>query len=85
MLSRFRTGIAGQFRYALLLAMSHFPITLILIVGLGVTGMICYLFPFFMAIIPGFYVWASSFLIEKTLQKYMKQARKTEESAWYFE
>ena len=84
-LSRFRTEIAGQFRYALHLSMSHFPITLILIVGLGVAGMICYLFPFFMAIIPGFYAWASSFLIEKALQKYMKQARKTEESVWYFE
>lgn len=47
--------------------------------------MICYLFPFLMAIVPGVYAWVSSFLVEKVLQKYMKQARKTEDGAWYYD
>ena len=84
-LSRFRMSIVGQFQYALHMSVKYFPITILLILLLGVAGMICYLFPFLMAIVPGVYAWVSSFLVEKILQKYMKQARKTEDGAWYYD
>lgn len=84
-LSRFRMSIVGQFQYALHMSVKYFPITILLILLLGVAGMICYLFPFLMAIVPGAYAWVSSFLVEKVLQKYMKQARKTEDGAWYYD
>ena len=84
-LSRFRMSIVGQFQYALHMSVKYFPITILLILLLVVAGMICYLFPFLMAIVPGAYAWVSSFLVEKVLQKYMKQARKTEDGAWYYD
>lgn len=84
-LSRFQTGILQQFFYAVHMSVKHFFSTvLLLFLLLGVCAGV-YLLPFLLLVLPGIYVYFSSFLIERILKQYIKDTRENEELPWYLE
>lgn len=88
-ISRFEGGVLRQFQYALLMSVGHFISTIILFVLLLIVCLLIYFFPFFLAILPGLYMYAASFLIERIFRQYMAEEREKyaeeEELPWYLE
>lgn len=88
-ISRFQAGLVRQLQYAVYMAVGHFPTTLALLAMLAVVILLVVMFPFLLAILPGIYTYAASFLTERVMRSYMKQELEKyagqEDLPWYLE
>ena len=84
-LSRFRMSNFSMWKLAFVMSMRFFPITVALVVGTVLIGLVyfyelpapCILF------IPGLWCWVTTFLMERALLAYMPKPKEGEE-AWYY-
>lgn len=87
-LSRFEGGMIRQLQYAVHMSVGHLFSTLVLLAAFAAVCLAIYLFPLLMAILPGIYAYAASFLIERIFRKYMPGEREKyadDEIPWYLE
>lgn len=88
-LSRFQFKVSRLLQYALHMSVGHFMTTFALLFMLLSVGFFIYLFPFFLAVLPGVYVYVSSFLMERVLRGYLAAEREKygdeDELPWYLE
>lgn len=87
-ISRFGGSLGKMFQYAFHMSMRYFPVTILLLLLSGTVGVLIVLLPVCLAILPGIYVWISSFLLEKILKKYViwnKEDSDSGEVPWYLE
>ena len=88
-LSRFQFKVSCLLRYVLHMSMGHCLTTFALLTMLFAVGFMIYMFPFFLAVLPGVYVYIASFLIERVLRGYLAAEREkyTDKDAlpWYLE
>lgn len=88
-LSRFQFKVSRLLRYVLHMSMGHCLTTFALLTMLFAVGFMIYMFPFFLAVLPGVYVYIASFLIERVLRGYLAAEREkyTDKDAlpWYLE
>lgn len=88
-ISRFSLNLRRQFQLALMLSIHHLPITIYLVLLMGLAVLILYRFTFWIFVVPGFFALISSFIIERILLDYIKKERDRfghiDEEAWYME
>lgn len=85
-LSRFQIGIGKTVELAFVMSLQYAHFTLVFLLGAAaaIVGVIC-LFPMAtILILPGFWCWATTFLMEKALRRYMPPMSQTDDS-WYYE
>lgn len=85
-LSRFRIGIWKTVELAFVMSLQYAHYTLVFLLGASAL-VLGFLFLFPMAavlILPGFWCWTTTFLMEKALQRYMPPMSQTDDS-WYYE
>ena len=86
-LSRFRVSVGGAYNMAFLISGQHFIVTLLHIaaaVGL-VYLYLCVLPLLTLLILPAFWVFLSSLLMERVLKSYMPEPKEDEKDRWYYE
>ena len=88
-LSRFTLNLKGLFKTSFIIAMKHFPTTLLMVVIVAAFGIGVYIIYPFIFIAPALCCFVCSFLIERVFKKYMpKPEENPEESGrdpWYWE
>ncbi len=88
-LSRFKVGVKQLFKNALLIAIRHFPSSILLIAIFLAFALGTYFFPPILMISPALCALLSSFLIERVLKKYTPKQEGTPEETgvdeWYNE
>lgn len=86
-LSRYDAPIIKQFQYSVIMSLDHVPTTLLLISMLALAILLTLLVPILLAVLPGLYAMASSFLIERVFKKYRKKNSIKEQGdlPWYQE
>ena len=85
-MSRFHLKLLALLRLSLLMALRHLPITICLTAGVLLSGILLYyVVPIpFIVVLPGVWCYASTYLVEPVLRKYMPKPKEDEE-AWYYE
>lgn len=85
-LSRFTMKVTMAWKLAFVMALRYFLYTAIIIMGSGMlVGLQIYVFPIpTVVLIPGFWCYGTTFLIERALQHYMPSKRDND-NAWYYE
>ena len=84
-LSRFQNSIQGTLRYTVYLALRHFGVTLLLAFELALFGLICWLIPFLLPLLPGAFCLLMSLLIEPVFRPLTESASAGREDDWYNE
>lgn len=85
-MSRFRIGLIRIIKLSFLMSLQYAHYTLLFLVG---TGVLIFLQMFFLPmgmifILPGFWSWLSSFMMEKVLRRYMPP-KADDDNNWYYE
>lgn len=85
-MSRFHLKLSALLRLSLVMALRHLPITICLTAGVLLSGILLYyVVPIpFIVVLPGAWCYASTYLVEPVLRKYMPKPKEDEE-AWYYE
>lgn len=88
-LSRFTLNLKGLFKTSFIIAMKHFPTSLLLVVIIAVFGFAVYLIYPAIFLAPALCCFICSFLIERIFKKYMPKPEGTPEETgrdqWYWE
>ena len=72
-MARFENTRKQSMKNAILFAMVHFPMTvLMLALAVGI-GFLMYMFPFLVIMLPAIYSWVQSFILEWVFRKYMTE------------
>lgn len=85
-MSRFDLQLAPLLRLSILMALRHLPMTIVLVAITILSGiLLLYVVPIpFILVLPGVCCYASTFVIEPVLKKYMPKPQEGED-AWYYE
>lgn len=78
-MARFENTKRQSMKNAILFAMVHFPMTIIMLVLAAVIGFLLYIMPFLAVLLPAFYSWLQCFILEWVFRKYMTQEQREEE------
>lgn len=78
-MARFENTKRQSMKNAILFAMVHFPMTIIMLVLAALIGFLLYIMPFLAVILPAFYSWLQCFILEWVFRKYMTQEQREEE------
>jgi uncharacterized membrane protein YesL len=85
-MSRFSLKLTSLLRLSLIMALRHLPSTIALTAGVLFCGiLLLYVVPIpFIVVLPGVWCYASTYLVEPVLRKYMPEPKEGED-AWYYE
>lgn len=85
-LSRFRMGIVSAFAMAFTMSIRYIHITLLLLLGTAaLVALQIYILPIYtVLVIPSFWCFGTTYLMEKALRHYMPPKEESD-SAWYYE
>ena len=84
-ISRFQMKLLDLLKLSFVMAIRHLPYTILLAAGAAICGLLLWYLPVpFILVIPGFYCYASTFVYERILKKYMPKPKEGED-AWYYE
>ncbi len=72
-MARFQNTRKQSMKNAILMAMVHFPMTILILVLAIIIGVVMYIMPFLMFILPAIYTWIQSFILEWIFRKYMSE------------
>lgn len=78
-MARFENTKRQSMKNAILFAMVHFPMTIIMLVLAALIGFLLYIMPFLAVILPAFYSWLQCFILEWVFRKYMTPEQREEE------
>lgn len=70
-MARFENTKKQSMKNAILFALVHFPMTILLLALAAGAGFLMYIFPFLAAMLPAIYSWFQSFILEWIFRKYM--------------
>lgn len=87
-LSRFTIGKIKLVQTSFFMAMRHLPTTIVIAALIVVSGIIIWIIPIFLLILPAIVGLLASFLMERVLKKYMPKKGESEDSStdeWYLE
>ena len=86
-LSRFRVSVGQAFNMAFIISGQHFVVTLIHVAAMGgLVYLVIYILPLLtLLFLPSFWLFFSSFLMERVLKSYMPEPTEETGDEWYYE
>ncbi len=72
-MARFENTRKQSMKNAILFAMVHFPMTVLMLALTVGIGFLMYMFPFLVIMLPAIYSWVQSFILEWVFRKYMTE------------
>lgn len=88
-LSRFEINIKGLFKNSIFFAIRHLPSTIVMLIILIAMGLVIYVIPISILIVPGITALTISLLMERIFKKYITKSDVDEEESgideWYLE
>lgn len=78
-MARFENTRKQSMKNAILFPMIHFPMTILMMALAAVTGIIFYMFPLLILMLPAVYSWIQSYILEWVFRKYMTDEEREQE------
>lgn len=82
-MARFENTRKQSMKNAILMAILHLPMTILMLVAALFIGLTMYLVPFLILVLPAVYVWIQSFILERVFRKHMSEEDKKKEDEKY--
>lgn len=84
-MARFENTKKQSMKNAILMVILHLPMTVLMLLIALTTGLVIYMIPFLIFILPAVYVWIQSFILERIFRKYMSEEDRRAEDEKYGE
>ncbi len=86
-MSRFRVSLGQAFNMAFIISGQHFIVTLIHVAAMGgLVYLVIYILPILtLLFLPAFWLFFSSFLLERVFKDYMPEPTEETKDAWYYD
>lgn len=78
-MARFENTRKQSMKNAILFAMIHFPMTILILVLMAGIGFMLYIFPFLIVMLPAIHSWLQCYILEWVFRKYMTDEERQQE------
>ena len=84
-MARFENSVKQSMKNAILMVIVHLPMTVLMLILAVVTGLVFYMVPILIFLLPAVYTWIQSYILERIFRKYMSEEDRMAEDEKYKE
>ena len=84
-MARFENSVRQSMKNAILMTIVHLPMTVLMLVLAVITGLVFYMVPVLIFLLPAVYTWIQSYILERVFRKYMSEEDRMAEDEKYKE
>ena len=84
-MARFENSVKQSMKNAILMVIVHLPMTVLMLILAVVTGLVFYMVPILIFLLPAVYTWIQSYILERIFRKYMSEEDRMAEDKKYKE